>query len=384
MSKIDIVIVDDSLDILQILKLILTGEGYRIRVYQEAEALLKDVPREYLPDLFLLDISLPGMDGFSLCRELKSHSSLQQVPIIFISGLMDERDKIEGFRAGGEDYITKPFTRSDLLARVKTHLKLRRSLQELQDLNLDLESRIEDRTKELRRAKEDAEQANRAKTEFLSNINHEMRNPLNGIMGMLNLLKGTALDEEGKLYLSLAEYSANHLSAIIRDILDYSRMESSLPSLEYRSFDFRTMVEKLILIHATKAEEKGLSLNAVHPERGNTVFIADESRLYQILSNLVSNAIKFSKSGTITIRYEISGDLIAEVEDQGIGIPAEKADDIFLPFLQLDGGFTKENKGIGLGLAIVKNLVRAMKGSICLRSGVGGSCFILRIPDTTG
>ncbi len=378
-EQIDIVIVDDSSDILQVLKMILNSNGYRIRAYKDAEDVLRDIPDVYIPDLFLLDVNLPGIDGFQLCRKLKNFPQLLQVPVIFISGLMDEMDKLEGFKAGGEDYITKPFTQSDLLARVKTHIKLRKSLLELTQLNRTLEQRIQDRTRELQSAKEEAEKANRAKTDFLSNINHEMRTPLNGILGMLNLMKGTSLDEEGKLYLSLAEYSANHLSAVIRDILDFSQMESRKIVMEYREFDVSEMMQKLILINAPRAEEKGLFLKL--ESSGNAVsFKGDEIRIYQILTNLVSNAIKFSNTGTILVKYAIDNSLELEVRDQGIGIPPDRMDDVFLPFLQLDAGLTKENRGVGLGLSIVKQLVTAMKGNIRLESDTRGTCFFVSLP----
>ncbi len=378
-KQIDIVIVDDSEDLQRVLKMILNSNGYKIRSYTDAEEVLRDVPGLFIPDLFLLDVNLPGMDGFQLCRKLKDFPLLVQVPVIFISGLMDDMDKLEGFKAGGEDYITKPFSQSDLLARVKTHIKLRKSLLQLTQFNQVLESRIAERTRELQKAKEEAEEANRAKTNFLSNINHEMRTPLNGVLGMLNLMKGTRLDAEGELYLSLAEYSVNNLSVIIRDILDFSQLETRTISLDYRDFDVSSMIQKLILIQAAKAEEKGLLLKLKHSSEKKH-FIGDEIRLFQILTNLVSNAIKFSHKGTITVSYTIDDTLMLEVCDQGIGIPPDRTEDIFLPFLQIDTGLTKENRGVGLGLSIVKQLVSVMGGHIELYSNREGTCFKIFIP----
>lgn len=379
-KKIEIVIVDDSPDILDILDLILSDHGYKVKTYLNAELALREIPDQFTPDLFLFDVNLPGISGLDLCRKLKGMEQLEQVPVIFISGLMEDSDKKKGFEAGGEDYITKPFSKADILARIKTHIKLRRSLQELQQLNLNLEARIEERTKELLRAKEEAERANRAKTVFLSNINHEMRTPLNGILGMLRLMKNITMNKDGATYLSLAEYSANHLSVIIREILDYSQLESKSIHFHYKQMDLRSMMEKLYSIQKTIAEEQGLSLRIIHPEESYD-FTGDETRLYQIVVNLLSNAIKYSKKGTITIRYRIGKFFRVEVEDQGIGIPKEKMEDIFLPFLQLDASYTKENRGIGLGLAITRNLVKSMDGTISLKSCEKGTCFSVEVPD---
>ena len=379
-KQIDIVIVDDSEDLLKVLKMILNRNGYKIRSYADAEEVLRDVPDFFVPDLFLLDVTLPGMNGFQLCRKLKDSPVLSQVPVIFISGLMDDMDKLEGFKAGGEDYITKPFSQTDLLARVKTHIKLRKSLLQLTLFNQELESRIDARTRELQKAKEEAEEANRAKSTFMFNINHEIRNPLNGVLGMLNLMKGTSLDSEGELYLSLAEYSANNLSVIIRDILDFSQLETRTITLEYKEFDVSSMIQKLILIQAAKAEEKGLLLKLKHSSE-KKYFTGDEIRLFQILTNLVSNAVKFSYKGTITVSYSIDNALLLEVCDQGIGIPPDRIEDIFLPFFQIDTGLTKENKGVGLGLSIVKQLVSVMGGDIELFSNRKGTCFRIVIPS---
>ena len=379
-DHIDVVVVDDSQDILDILGIILGDYGYNVRTYGTAEAVLRDVPSSFIPDLFLLDVNLPGMSGLTLCRSIKETPVLNLVPVIFISGLMEDSDKKEGFEAGGEDYISKPFSKSDVLARVKTHIKLRRSLQELQLLNTDLESRIVERTRELQSTKDEAEKANRAKTEFLSNINHEMRTPLNGILGMLNLLKDISMDQEGATYLSLAEYSANHLSVIIRDILDYSQLETHRMIFHYNPVNIGEMMKKMCTIQRADAKAKGLEIRLIHPDK-ESLFTGDETRLYQILINLLSNSIKYSRKGVITIRYRVEDDLHIEVQDQGIGIPPDKVEDVFLPFLQLDASYTKENKGIGLGLSITRNLVKSMDGTIDLKSDSNGTSFTIIIPD---
>jgi len=374
-----ILIIDDNQDILEILTDILEEEGHQVRTFREGENALNAALREP-PELFLLDIKMPGMDGIELCGKLKQNEKTRQIPVIFISGLMDTEEKVSGFNAGGVDYITKPFQNVEVLARVNTHLQLQRSLREVRSLNQNLEQRIEERTRELRAARDEAERANKAKSDFLSNINHELRNPLNGITGMLSLLKEAEVDEETELHLNLAEYSAQHLSRIIQDILDYSKLDAGSMLFQYAPFDIRRVLENLCRIHSSQIRAKGLQIRLT-PFTSDQLFTGDEVRITQIVLNLLSNAVKYSEKGTIEVTCRADEDLELEIRDQGIGIPPDRQSDIFTPFLQLEETYSKKHGGTGLGLAITKNLVESMDGTIDLESSVGaGTCFRVKIP----
>jgi len=382
-SDARILIVDDNENILDVLAEILSLEGYKVETCMNSEEALER-GKSNPPDLFLLDIRMPGIDGIELCRLFKEDAATSRVPVIFVSGLMGMDEKVRGFKAGAADYITKPFHNLDVLVRVNTHIQLRKRAILLEHWNEHLEEMVEKRTAELRIAKEAAESANKAKSLFLSHINHEMRTPLNGLLGMLRLMGALPMDENMEMYHSLADFSARHLSSVISDILDYSQLDAGSMKFQYRKFSLADCLEKLCRLHKPQAESKGLSLDWDFPP-GAGDFVTDETRLIQIVGNLITNAVKYSKEGTISVRYSLSDDgLRVEVEDQGIGIPVDKMEEIFQPFLQLESPYTKEHSGMGLGLAISRNLSLSMGGSITLESEPGrGSRFILILPEQT-
>jgi CheY-like chemotaxis protein len=374
-----ILIVDDNENIRDVLEEILVLEGYEVYSCSHAEEAL-DQAKTVLPDLFLLDIRLPNIDGIELCRILKKDPTTSSIPIIFISGLLGMEEKVRGFNAGAADYITKPFHNLDVLIRVNTHLMLRKNALQLKSMNDDLEQKIEERTAELRVALDMAEEANHAKSDFLSNINHEMRTPLNGVLGMLKLMGTLPMDDDMEMYHSLAEFSARQLSAVISDILEYTQLDAGSMKLRYTSFSLYECLNKVCLLQKTHAENKGLDLSWTLPD-APAFFVSDEIRLVQIVSNLLINAIKYSVSGAITLRCTLTEVLKIEVRDQGPGIPESRIEDIFKPFIQLESPYTKEHNGTGLGLAICRSLSLALGGSLELESREGeGSCFTLILP----
>ncbi|MDC7233070.1 MAG: response regulator [Spirochaetales bacterium] len=375
-----ILIVDDNEMIRDVLEEILSMEGYDVQCCSNATEGL-ECGHSDPPDLFILDITMPDIDGLELCRRLKSDPATMDIPVIFISGLIGMEEKIAGFKAGGVDYITKPFQNLDVLIRVKTHVELRKKTQILESMNEWLEEKVEKRTRELRLAKESAEKANNAKSEFLANINHEIRTPLNGVLGMLKLMGNCEMNDDLEMYHNLADFSARHLSAVFSDILDYTQLDSDSMRFNYESLDIHKLVENVCLLQREHAQNKGLELKwELTGDR--TEFVCDEIRLVQILNNLLGNAVKYSNKGEITLRCHLSDDLNIEVEDQGVGIPSERTEEIFTPFLQLESPYTKEHSGTGLGLAISRNLCQAMNGALSVNSKPGkGSCFTLKLPE---
>ena len=375
-----IMIVDDSEDIRDILENMLGLEGFEVSSYGNAQDAL-DVSFSDPPDLFLLDIRMPGIDGFELCRRLKENEKTSTVPVIYISGLLGIEEKAQGFEAGAADYITKPFHNLDVLIRVRTHLMLRKNALELERINEELEHKVEKRTMELRLAKEAAEDANKAKTDFLANINHEIRTPLNGITGMLTLMGNFEMDEELEMYHSLAEFSARHLNDIISDILDYTQLDSRSMRFRYEKCDIADSLEKICILYKDRAEAKGLDL-VWNIKPASIPFVTDESRIIQIVSNLLSNAVKYSNKGTISLDCLQSGKgLEIRVADEGIGIPESKREEIFKPFIQLESPYAKEHDGMGLGLPISRNIANEMGGRLDFSSDDGGSRFILSLVE---
>ncbi len=247
----------------------------------------------------------------------------------------------------------------------------------LQSANEELETRVLKRTEEMRRAKDAAEEASRVKSEFLANMSHEIRTPLNGIMGMTDLALGTEMTTEQREYLDTVKQSADSLLVVINDILDFSKIEAGKVDLEVADFNLRDCLESTLKILASRADEKRLELLCEIAPEVPEVVRGDSSRLRQIVTNLVGNAIKFTTEGEVAMKVEVKsqvGDnrtLQFTVSDTGIGIPQEKQALIFDPFSQADTSTTRKYGGTGLGLTISARLVELMGGRIRLESEVG-------------
>lgn len=242
----------------------------------------------------------------------------------------------------------------------------------------------------LLKEKERAEFLSRAKDDFLSVISHELRTPLNPIIGYVEMLKRQGLDSIDK-ELGLIQDSANHLLALINDILDYTRIENGSISLENQWIDYRKLCQGVVELLQQGALEKGLRLgysDCSEAEVGEKVFVKlDHLRIKQVLFNLVSNAVKFTEAGSIEVRSRLNmkseemAVLRIDIEDTGIGIDSRTGDTVFDPFSQVDTSLSREYDGLGLGLSISKRIVVAMEGKIGYTSVLGkGSCFWVEIP----
>ncbi len=354
-SQHNILVVDDSQASLDLIKSILDAPDLRIATALSGKTALKKV-RANPFDLILLDIVMPEIDGFQVMETLKKHNDTKDIPVIFITAKNDEKNTIKGFKAGAMDYVTKPFNESELVARIRNHLELKRSKENLV------------------RAKDEAEKGSRIKSEFLANMSHEIRTPISGILGVVDLLKGTKLDKEQEGYLQIIESSTDLLLTIINDILDLSKIEAGKMTLEEIPFDLQKNLEDVMALFKSKTREKGLYLKLDVDERIPPVLKGDTVRIKQIFMNLISNAIKFTKKGGVTVKVSVKKQdeahvtLLGEVIDTGIGIDDESREKLFKAFSQADVSTTRKHGGTGLGLAISRNLVRMMSGYIGVES----------------
>jgi len=340
------------------------------------------------PDLILLDIMMPEMDGYEVCRRLKAAPRLERIPVIFITAVAESAAETSGLELGAADYLTKPINVP--IARLRIYNLLEReALRKQVELHRDqLEEQVKERTLGLAIAKEAAEGANRLKATILANISHEFRTPMNGVLGMLGMARRRIQDLKVLDYLNKAENAATQLLASLTGLLDLALAESKRLTLEHVRFQPDAVTTRAIESFEAALEAKRLAL-VLEPHEtrtGSMWLIGDPLRIEQILHELIGNAIKFSDRGTIKIRSFLEEDgagkvwLGYQVSDEGIGIAAEDHRRIFEPFQQVDGSLSRQYGGNGIGLALCQQLVHHMGGEIAVSSTLGqGATFSLRV-----
>ena len=355
-----ILIVDDIEANIQLLATMLADNGFDIGVaYSGVEAL--DAISAYKPDLILLDIMMPEMDGFEVAKILKNNDLTKEIPIIFLTAKADINDITKGFEIGANDYVTKPFQSQELLARVHTHLKLKFLMQELIQMN-------------------------NIRNKFFSIISHDLKNPFSGILGLSQMLAEDAdklSKDEVQHTGEVMHKSAKVLYELLENLLEWSRSQLGTIEFKQHPLDINEYVSKAISIYQIKADQKNLSIRS---------FISTEAKIYAdnymlntILRNLIGNAIKFTpENGIILVGATACDDnnfVKLFVRDSGIGIPEDSKDKIF----RLDTKFvrigTNNEIGTGLGLILVKELVEKHQGTIWFESEEGkGTTFYFTLP----
>jgi signal transduction histidine kinase len=331
-------------------------------------------------DLVLLDIIMPEMDGFEVLTRIRQTKALSELPVIMVTVKDASTDVVRALKLGANDYVTKPVDFDVAQARVEAHIARRQAEERARRNKPDQEKLVA----ELRRAVKQAQASTRAKSDFLANMSHEIRTPLNGILGMASVLAQGATDPRQQQMVRTIVDSAVALERLLSDALDLSRVEAGKLEVRREAFDLAEVVERSSALFEATATAKGLAFEThMEPAARGTV-MGDPLRLQQILTNLISNAVKFTAAGSVSVRVSRSPDrpvLTFQVSDTGIGFEPSRAAQLFSRFEQADGSIAQRFGGSGLGLAISRHLADLMGGVLVATSEPQrGSVFTLTIP----
>jgi len=364
-SKRDhILVVDDSPDNLFLVQTILEEEGYEISLAEDGRVALEQI-EVALPDLVLLDVMMPEMDGFEVTKRIRENAKLPFMPILLITAF-DQPSVVKGLDSGADDFIRKPVEVDELLARVRSLLRLKRAIDE-------------------------REQIARQREDFVSWMTHDLRTPIVAAERMLMLFQQGAL---GELSAGMQEAIATmarsnrNLLAMVNTLLEVYRYEAGRKNLYFSPVKVEEVIEEVIQELAPLADEKNLSLTFNMAEKVNTKVVGDRLELHRVFTNLIGNAIKFTDTGSVEVRLSNRPNAsnpntfwtVIEVQDTGCGISPEDQKMLFERFRQ----GSHKRSGSGLGLHLSKRIVETHYGTLEVKSELGkGSLFIVRLPTPT-
>jgi signal transduction histidine kinase/HPt (histidine-containing phosphotransfer) domain-containing protein len=338
--------------------------------------------RRTVPDLILLDVMMPDMDGFQVCERLQQEEVTRAIPVIFVTARTDAASESRGLALGAVDFIHKPLRPDLVQARVRLHLELARRARALEAANQALEDKVAQRTQDLMDALQRAEGAARSKTDFLARMSHELRTPLNAVIGLsqVGLREEAAGRAAQSLYPRILS-AGQHLLRVVNDVLDFSRIEAGKCTVESQPFDLASTVAQAAQLLEPQALAEGIALHVDWSPGPRPQVMGDAQRIQQVLVNLLSNAVKFTEKGQVRLRVSsVDARHVFEVTDTGIGLTPEQIARLFQPFEQADSSSTRRHGGTGLGLVISRHLAREMGGDITVRSTPGqGSSFTFTV-----
>ena len=408
-----VLIVDDTLTNLEVLSDYIQSAGFTVSIASDGVTALNQA--EYIePNIILLDILMPGMDGFEVCQKLKANPKTKDIPVLFMTGLTDIEDKIKGFELGGVDYVTKPIHKEEVVARIKTHLtlqrmrshlqiqnqqlnqeinirqqteaKLRRSQQLLSNLNQELEQRVVERTTELVQAKKQVENinqelrhSNQELEQFAYVVSHDLQTPLRSLSMFTQLLAQEykeQLDSQADEYINYIADGATRMQTLIQDLLAYSRAGKNEQT--WISVNLKETLQQVIIdLQASIKEHKAEIIVKNLP-----TVIANPVEMGQLFQNLISNGIKFRGQAYPRIEIDTSSQAkqwLISVKDNGIGIDEQYSHRIFQIFQRLHP--QDQYPGTGIGLTICQKIVERYGGKIWVESLVGkSSTFYITLP----
>jgi two-component system sensor histidine kinase/response regulator len=364
----DVLLVDDQPANLEVLSALLSNQGYRVRAVTSGERAL-EAAKLQPPECILLDVAMPGMDGFETCRALSQLDDLKRVPVIFITAFGDSEHRLKAFSVGGRDYLTKPFQTEEVLARVETQVRLYRVERELREQNARLVT-----------ANAQLEQVATMRSRMSAMLIHDLKSPLTVL--------GAALTNPDPEFLADARVSFDKILRLVQELLELYRGEHQAAALVRKSIDLQALSRSSVAAARHVARQRGIAL---HLEERTTGLLVkgDPEQIDRVLSNLLENALKFAPTGgTVRVLLEAeSGQgveagldfAVLSVCDDGPGIPPQDLPYVFDPYRQRNDA--KNQGGVGLGLSIVQRLTAAHGGRVRVLSRIGvGSEFRILLP----
>lgn len=356
-----VLIVDDNPQNLQVIGGALRSKNIEVEFSTSGQAAI-DWLREEKFDLVLLDIMMPDMDGFEVCKLIRAEEEYENLPIIFLTAKTDAESILKGFKSGAQDYVTKPFNSSELLARVRTQLELKFSKQKLKNINLLLEEQVDIRMKQLSEANVELQQLDSAKVQFLNMLSHEIRTPLNGIKGSIQLLKLKTNNSDIKQLIDILDASVKRLEGFSYAALLITRIRSNKYSYQESEVGVNTSIENIVNKKKEELTKKGIILQKKGVDR-KPVLNADKELVYEVIERILDNAINYSpEQGEIIIRIDSNDNSeIIEIKDNGPGFNEEQ---LGQQFKLLKPGEKHVNKNTGMSLCLIKSIMEYMDGKI--------------------
>jgi two-component system sensor histidine kinase/response regulator len=361
-----VLVVDDNPKNVQIIALLLHEQKYKIIIAVNGKSAI-DLVERARPDLILMDVMMPGMDGFEACQIIKIKPENANIPVIFLTALSEKVNIVKGFEAGGVDYITKPFNKEELISRIKTHLELKFARDEMQKMTNHLV------------------ELNSIKDKMFSVISHDLRSPLGSIKMTLDFLKSDTKQqykiEDFRNSVSLLAQTTDEVFGLLENLLGWAKSQSGNLSVIAEDIKVLDLVNSVYLLHKGSFVNK--KLNFENHVADSNVVNADLNMLKTVLRNLLSNAIKYTpEGGTITVSTtEIAGNTRIVVTDTGVGISVENLPKILDEKQHISTYGTNKESGSGLGLVLCQSFAKSNNGRLFVESEPGkGSSFIIELP----
>ena len=361
-----ILIVDDNKENIKVLGLALKEKEYNLTVAFSGPDALEILDATNI-DLVLLDVMMPGMDGFEVCRRMKENENTREIPVIFITALTETNSIVKGFEVGGVDYLTKPFKKRELFARVDTQLKIKNQKLKLEEQKQELESTIKSRDT------------------LYSIIAHDIRSPLANIKSVLSALHNDMIDQDSfQQLVAMLQITTSETYDLLENLLLWTKSKITALKPSIKMVEAKELIEKTVMVLQPSAEKKGISLTTELSKAGSIT--ADSNMISTAVRNLVSNAIKFTQAGgeIKVICSTSSEETVIEVHDNGVGISEENIRKLLDAEEHFTTYGTDHEKGSGLGSKLVLGFIRSHGGQLSIESKPGnGSVFRISIPFIT-